>query len=82
MASTRILMNGNPEDKIFHARGLCQGDPLSPMLFLLTMEVLGALIRKADDRSLLQPFVARLPHRVSFYTDDLVFFITPNARDI
>jgi hypothetical protein len=75
-------MNGNPEDKIFHARGLCQGDPLSPMLFLLTMEVLGALIRKADDRSLLQPFVARLPHRVSFYTDDLVFFITPNARDI
>jgi hypothetical protein len=44
----RILMNGNPGEKICHARGLRQGDPLSPMLFLLVMEVLGALIHKVD----------------------------------
>jgi hypothetical protein len=51
-ASTRIIMNGNPGEMICHARGLRQSDPLLPMLFLLTMEVLGALIRKADGWSL------------------------------
>jgi hypothetical protein len=45
-------MNGNPGEMICHARGLRQSDPLLPMLFLLTMEVLGALIRKADGWSL------------------------------
>jgi hypothetical protein len=43
----RTMVNGNLTPKIWHAHGLCQGDPLSPMLFLLVMEVLSALIRKA-----------------------------------
>jgi hypothetical protein len=47
-ASTKILMNGLPRGKICHARGLCQADPISPMLFLLVMEVLSCLIQKAD----------------------------------
>jgi hypothetical protein len=52
------------------------------MLFLLTMEVLGALIRKSDGWSLLQSFTARLSHRTSFYADDLMLFIAPSAVDI
>jgi hypothetical protein len=43
-AHTRILLNGVPGERIYHARGLRQGDPLSPMLFLLVMEVLNGLI--------------------------------------
>jgi hypothetical protein len=46
-ASTRTMVNGNLTPKIWHAHGLYQGDPLSPMLFLLVMEALSALIRKA-----------------------------------
>jgi hypothetical protein len=42
--STKVLLNGASGNKICHARGLHQGDLLSLMLFLLVMEVLGALI--------------------------------------
>jgi hypothetical protein len=47
-SSTRVLMNGSPGDRICHARSLWQGDLLSPMLFVLVMEVLDSMFRKAD----------------------------------
>jgi hypothetical protein len=80
--STRILMNGTSGDPICHTRGLRQGDPLSLMLFLLVMEVLNALICELADGRSFSRFGARLPHRASFYVDDLVVFITPSAPDL
>lgn len=49
-ASTWVLVNGRPGDQIRHARGLRQGDPLSPLLFVIVMEVLNELISEADRR--------------------------------
>ena len=40
-----ILVNGSPTDFSLAFRGLRQGDPLSPLLFLLVMEVLTYLWR-------------------------------------
>jgi hypothetical protein len=37
-SSTKVLMNGIPGATIQHRRGLCQGDPLSPMFFILAMD--------------------------------------------
>ena len=54
-ASTKVLVNGRPGRRIAHARGLRQGDPISPMLFVIVMEVLNSLIREADRMSTLSP---------------------------
>lgn len=47
-ASTKVLINGRPGRRIRHARGLRQGDPLWPLLFVIIMEVLNALTAEAD----------------------------------
>jgi hypothetical protein len=59
-SSTQVLLNGSPGKQILHRRGLPQGDPLSPMLFILVMDVLGFLITKAEQEGLLQPIASRV----------------------
>jgi hypothetical protein len=83
LASTRILLNGNPGERICYARGLRQGDPLSHMLFLLLMEVLIALICKADAWLLFHSLgVHSIAYRASYYVDDLMWIVTPAQQDI
>jgi hypothetical protein len=54
--SARTILNGEPGESINHQQGLSQGDPLSPMLFILTMDVLnGLFLKKAGEESFLQP---------------------------
>jgi mannosylglycoprotein endo-beta-mannosidase len=82
-SSTQVLVNGVPGDHILHLRGLRQGDPLSPMLFILVMDVLGHMITKAANEGLLLPLSARaLQHRISIYADDVALFLRPETCDI
>ncbi|KAG7536993.1 Zinc knuckle CX2CX4HX4C [Arabidopsis suecica] len=52
--SYSFLLNGAPQGKVIPSRGLRQGDPLSPYLFILCTEVLSGLCEQAQ-------FKGRLP---------------------
>jgi len=47
IASYSVMINGEPRGHITPTRGIKQGDPLSPYLFLLCAEGLSSLIRQA-----------------------------------
>ena len=80
-ASTQVLLNGEPGDFITHRRGLWQGDPLSPMLFILVMDVLNSLFMKAEEEGLLLP-LHFAGQRLSLYADDVALFIRSEEDDL
>jgi len=54
--SMYILLNGSLAEEICIHRGLKQGDPLAPFLFLLVAEDFSGLMRNAVDRNLFEGF--------------------------
>ena len=81
-ASTKIILNGSLGRRICHARGLHQGDPLSPLLFVLVMEGLNALLKLADAKGLLKMLHHKVKERTFLYADDVVVFLSPVQQDL
>ncbi|XP_010513536.1 PREDICTED: uncharacterized protein LOC104789557 [Camelina sativa] len=73
----KVLINGQAYGSIKPSRWLCQGEPLSPYLFILCTEVLIAHFRKAEQLKLLigirvstaSPTISHL-----LFADDSLFF--------
>ena len=53
-----VLVNGSPADFFGSSRGLRQGDPLSPLLFLVMMEVFSRMVKRMEGVGLLSGFKA------------------------
>lgn len=82
-SSSVVMLNGSPGPSISHQRGLRQGDPLSPYLFILAMDVLNRIFEIATEEGRLTPLKGRhTKMRLSLYADDAVIFTNPKRDDI
>ena len=85
ISSTRfhVLWNGSPFPEVVPSRGLRQGDPLSPYLFILCLERLSIKLVKAVRDKFIHPISFRGRVRLShlFFTDDIFLFTRATARD-
>ena len=53
-----MLVNRSPADFFGSSRGLRQGDPLSPLLFLVMIEVFSRMVKRMEGVGLLSGFKA------------------------
>ena len=78
-----ILVNGTEGEEIKHARGLRQGDPLSPYLFILAIDALQKVLELATNDGVISPLRGRCAKiRLSLYADDAVIFLNPNREEV
>ena len=79
-----IRLNGKPRGHIIPSRGLRQGDPISPFLFLFCAEGLSSLLKQATSTGSLKG-VAACPHgpQIShlFFADDSIIFCQATLED-
>jgi hypothetical protein len=79
-----VLINGQSHGNIHPSRGIRQGDPLSPYLFLLCAEELSHLLDKAEhERHITSLAIARGGPKINhlFFVDDSVLFCKASVQE-
>ena len=85
ISSTRfhVPWNGSPLPEVVPSRGLRQGDPLSPYLFILCLEHLSIQLTEAVQEKRFHPisFRGRVCLSHLFFADDIFLFTRATASD-
>jgi hypothetical protein len=80
-AKTAILLNGIPGKWINIKRGLRQGDPLSPLLFIVVVDILQQAIKQSALNGLLRhPILEDQPCPVLQYADDTLIVLQGDVQ--
>ena len=83
-ASASILLNGSPSPPFKLHRGLRQGDPLSPFLFDLVVEILSLVFQKAISMNLWEGIDVGSKEGLKIshlqYADDTILFCPPKIE--
>ena len=80
-----VLVNGSPTREFFPRKGLRQGDPLAPFLFLIVVEGLAGVTRVAKEKKLIDSLeVGKDKVKVNMlqYADDTLFFCEANIKSV
>jgi len=83
--STSVLLNGTPGKQFQCKRGVRQGDPLSPLLFVLAADFLQCIINKAYDQGLFSLPIEADPSNkfpIIQYADDTIMIMKASQREI
>jgi len=68
-----VLLNGSPTKCFSPTRGIRQGDPLSPIMFIIAAEGLGRMLKAQQERGVLKgldPHLSGTPHTHQQFVDD------------
>lgn len=78
------LINGEKKGRFYSSRGLHQGDPLSPYLFLIVTEGLSHLISRANNRGSISGFVCNNGPTIShlLFADDSLIFCRAEENEL
>lgn len=85
LASMQVLWNGVPSNPFQPSRGIRQGDPISPYLFVICIERLAQAINDQIDKGHLQPFKIYKkfpPMPYLFFADDLMLFAKADSNKL
>jgi hypothetical protein len=82
-SASSFILNGEQGKRILHCRGVRQGGPLSPLLFILAMEPLHRIFLKAQSMGILERLSPGCDaFRVSLYAYDAAIFIRPSEDEL
>lgn len=76
----KVRVNGDLREDIKIEKGTRQGCPLSPLLFILTLEVFNNIIRKY--KNVRGTSIKREKYKVQAFADDLVFILEEPTSSI
>lgn len=82
--SFQVLINVSPSTRFQPSNGICQGDPLSPSIFIFCLETLSRLIEKGVNNRSIDGFsIDRGYSKItnSLYAEDSIIFVKANHKN-